>query len=281
MLAGFAATALTATALAGGLVLVAPATAAYADACSTTAPGVTVVVDFASLGGGIQVACAAGDPASGYDALRAAGFTTAGTQHDGPAAICRINGKPGPADEKCVLTPPASAYWSYWHAQPGGSWSFSSLGSMAHNPAPGTVEGWAFGAGAAPAMAPPRLVTPPAPPPPTPQAPPPASTAVAATTRPGGNVGVSANEVAGQSTGPAPTAADLSSPAEASATLSAAPSATVAGPVAASPADPGDPTGSIIGGAIVAVLAAAAAGWAWHRRRMRSAAGQSAPIESG
>jgi hypothetical protein len=128
--------------------------AAYAAACTGTS-GVTVVVDFTAFGGGVSVACAVGDPATGLAALQGAGFTITGTRRWGLAFVCRINGLPTAATESCFNTPPASAYWAYWHAAPGGSWSYSSTGAASYNPAPGTVEGWAFGASVAPSISPP------------------------------------------------------------------------------------------------------------------------------
>ncbi|MBU8859769.1 MULTISPECIES: hypothetical protein [unclassified Micromonospora] len=126
--------------------------AAHAAACVGTS-GVTVVVDFAALGGGVQVGCAPGDPATGLAALQGAGFTVTGTKRWGLAFVCRINGKPTAATEPCVNTPPVTAYWSYWHAPSGGSWSYSTSGATSYNPAPGSVEGWSFGAGAPPGIA--------------------------------------------------------------------------------------------------------------------------------
>ncbi|GGL98946.1 MULTISPECIES: hypothetical protein [Micromonospora] len=126
--------------------------AAHAAACTGTT-GVTVVVDFAALGGGVQVACALGDPATGVAALQGAGFTVTGTSRWGLAFVCRINGKPTAATDPCVNTPPATAYWSYWHASgSGAAWSYSTSGASSYNPAPGSVEGWSFGAGAAPSI---------------------------------------------------------------------------------------------------------------------------------
>ncbi|WP_247660672.1 hypothetical protein, partial [Micromonospora sp. D75] len=81
------------------------------------------------------------------------GFTVTGTARWGLAFVCRINGKPTAATEPCVNTPPATAYWSYWHASSGGSWSYSTSGATGYNPAPGSVEGWSFGAGAPPSIA--------------------------------------------------------------------------------------------------------------------------------
>ncbi|WP_306416166.1 hypothetical protein [Micromonospora okii] len=124
--------------------------AAHAAACTGTS-GVTVVVDFAALGGGVQVACALGDPTSGIAALQSADFTVTGTAEWGLDFICRINGEPTAATESCV-NPPATAYWSYWQATSGGSWSYSSSGPNSHDPAPGTVEGWSFGASAPPSI---------------------------------------------------------------------------------------------------------------------------------
>lgn len=124
------------------------ASPASAAACSGTS-GVTVVVDY---GGTESIRCASGDPTSGFDALARAGFSVTRVQQF-PSAVCRINGYP--ASDPCVQMPPSNAYWSYWHAKRGGSWSYYSLGPASSDPAPGTVEGWAFGAGAPPSVAPP------------------------------------------------------------------------------------------------------------------------------
>ncbi|MFI8420415.1 flagellar hook-length control protein FliK [Streptomyces sp. NPDC085479] len=114
-----------------------------AGACPT-ATGVTVVVDFQELGGGTVVRCAPGDQATGLAALKNAGFDIAGTQRWGEAFICRIEGKPTAATESCVNTPPASAYWSYWHAPNGGNWTYSTSGASGRKPAQGSFEGWSF-----------------------------------------------------------------------------------------------------------------------------------------
>lgn len=130
---------------AGLLILAAsPAGAQPIGDCSTTT-GVIVVVDFAHWGGTIERGCAA-TPTTGYDALHTAGFTTAGDEHDGPAFICRIDTKPTPTQTSCVNTPPASAYWSYWHADAGQTtWSYSQLGAMTYKPPAGSVTAWVFG----------------------------------------------------------------------------------------------------------------------------------------
>lgn len=135
-----------------GLLVVGPR-AAQAAACSGST-GVTVKVDFTAFAGAVSTQCALGDPATGVAALQGAGFTVTGTTRWGLAFVCRINGLPTAASQPCVNTPPVTAYWSYWHGVPGGSWTFSSSGASSYNPAPGTVEGWAFGAGSPPSVSP-------------------------------------------------------------------------------------------------------------------------------
>nr|WP_246511969.1 hypothetical protein [Kitasatospora gansuensis] len=122
------------------------------DQCTTTS-GVVLAVDFGHWGGPLLRSCGS-IPTTGYALLSQGGWKTTGTGHDGPAFICRIGysghqgGKqyPTPDQDKCVLTPPASAYWSYWHADPGqDTWSYSQLGAMSYKPKPGSVDLWIFG----------------------------------------------------------------------------------------------------------------------------------------
>ncbi|WP_412101994.1 hypothetical protein [Kitasatospora purpeofusca] len=122
------------------------------EECTTTS-GVVLAVDFSKWGGPLLRSCGT-TPTTGYVLLNQGGWRTTGTGHDGPAFICRIGysgfqgGKqfPTPDQEKCVLTPPATAYWSYWHADPGqNDWSYSQLGAMSYQPKPGSVDLWIFG----------------------------------------------------------------------------------------------------------------------------------------
>lgn len=110
--------------------------------------GVSVVVDF---GATESTRCATGDPTSGLAALKGAGFTVTMVARF-PGAVCRINGIPKPAKDACVVMPPATAYWSYWHALRGGTWTYSTSGAGSYDPKPGTVEGWAYGAGKPPSI---------------------------------------------------------------------------------------------------------------------------------
>ncbi|MFE2524853.1 hypothetical protein ACFXEL_11515 [Streptomyces sp. NPDC059382] len=119
----------------------------------TTSSGVVLAVDFSHWGGPVYRSCGT-TPTTGYELLNQGGWATTGTGHDGPAFICRIGysghqgGKqyPTPQQDDCVLTPPASAYWSYWHADPGrNTWDYSQLGAMLYKPSPGSVDLWVFG----------------------------------------------------------------------------------------------------------------------------------------
>ncbi|MGH9092252.1 MAG: hypothetical protein ACRDZR_12885, partial [Acidimicrobiales bacterium] len=122
----------------------APAGAEPISDCSTTA-GVIVVVDFAHWGGTVERGCAA-TPTSGLGALHTAGFGTAGTTEYGAAFVCRIDTDPTATQTPCTTTPPSTAYWSYWHADPGhATWSQSSLGAETTRPTPGSVTAWVFG----------------------------------------------------------------------------------------------------------------------------------------
>jgi len=130
--------------------------------------GVTVVVDFNQLGGGIVVGCARGTPADGFEALAMAGFSVV-QPTSMPGFTCRIDGQPGPDREACVNTPPANAYWSYWNASAGGTWKYSQAGPASRTPAPGTVEGWSWAQDSAGSGAPRPGIDPPAVAAPTPK----------------------------------------------------------------------------------------------------------------
>ncbi|MET7874984.1 prenyltransferase/squalene oxidase repeat-containing protein [Streptomyces cyaneofuscatus] len=153
LLSLFSAAAVTFAASVAFVTGAAPAAADPIERCTPTV-GAIVAVDFGPFGGGVVRGCDT-TPTTGFELLRDGGFTTQGTQHDGPGFICRIGnsafnaGKqyPTPAKEACVLTPQADAYWSYWIASPGqASWSYSPLGAMSRTPKAGDVDAWVFGA---------------------------------------------------------------------------------------------------------------------------------------
>ena len=124
--------------------------------------GVTVVVDFQELGGGVNVRCALGPVRSGLGALDAAGISWEGTLRFADF-VCRIAGQPGAASEPCGNTPPATAYWGYWLAPRGGDWCYSILGPANRTPPAGTVEGWSFALNRTGTDLPPPRLAPPAP----------------------------------------------------------------------------------------------------------------------
>lgn len=129
--------------------------------------GVTVVVDFQDLGawkghdGKTIVRCAPG-PAegkdfagTGRDVLREAGVDMTGTERWGLTMACRLDGRPAADEtiprqgdptyrEACVDTPPANAYWSYWYADDGAAWTYSTVGLTSRSAIPGGFEGWSF-----------------------------------------------------------------------------------------------------------------------------------------
>jgi hypothetical protein len=262
--------------------------AAAADPITACTPshGTIVAVDFGHWGGPVVRGCGVGD-ASAYDLLHDGGFATTGTQHDGPGFVCRVGSgafhggtqHPTPAQDPCVNTPPASAYWTFWIAEPGQSgWSYSRVGAVSYRPNAGEVEVWRFGAtptdgsSGAPPYSPATLRAAPvasttaAPPPP---AHPRASTRTATAAR---SASSSVDAGAGTISVPAhspPTASSshgsaLPTPADGTASRSA-PVVVAASPAAAHPAA-GSAVPALLGAAAVAVLAAGAGALAVRRR---------------
>lgn len=123
----------------------ATAVAAPSGAPCPTSDGVTVIVDFQGEGGrGLVTGCAPGSPSNGFVALKDAGFTIQGLS-GGQPFLCRIDGQPtADTGEDCVGYPPTSAYWGYFHAPRGGSWTYASEGGGTRKPPPGTVDAWSF-----------------------------------------------------------------------------------------------------------------------------------------
>jgi len=121
-----------------------------------TATGVTVVIDFQQLGGETYVRCfPSRNRATGLEALKGAGFQIEGVRRWGESFICRIENRPSAVEtiavegdvgyrEACLDTPPAAAYWSYWHAGNNCPWTYSQWGVKNRNVVPGGFEGWSF-----------------------------------------------------------------------------------------------------------------------------------------
>lgn len=111
--------------------LAVPTPTAYAAAC-TTDTGVTVVVDFNGLGGGVQQVCLPGGGGKAASSLfPSAGFPlTYATRQ--PGFVCRVSGVP--ESDPCVNTSPADAFWSLWWSDgDASSWSYASVGAASLN----------------------------------------------------------------------------------------------------------------------------------------------------
>jgi hypothetical protein len=106
---------------AAGVVVPSPAQASTCD----TASGVSVVVDFHQLGGGVQTFCDTG----GAGESAAQQFADAGhtlTYVQGEPFVCQVDSKP---DTQCARTPPSNAYWSLWWSDgKSGEWKYASTG---------------------------------------------------------------------------------------------------------------------------------------------------------
>ncbi|MEO3935652.1 hypothetical protein V3N99_02725 [Dermatophilaceae bacterium Soc4.6] len=158
----------------------APAQAVGLPGYCPDATGVTVVVDFQALGGGVVVRCAPAPLAgsgTGLDALVGAGISLEGTRRWGDSFICRLGGKPAVTTtlavtgqpgyhEQCLDTPPSAAFWGYWYAADNGAWQYSQQGVKGHRAMAGGFEGWSFSLNAsgsgnpAPRLAPTRPAKP-------------------------------------------------------------------------------------------------------------------------
>jgi hypothetical protein len=120
-----------ATVLVAAVGLALPTGPASAATCSTGG-GVTVVVDFHELGGGVQTACVAdGGGRSAASLFSAAGFALSYVQRQ-PGFVCRVNGQP--ANDPCVNTPPADAYWGlFWSDGKSGAWNYATTAASGLN----------------------------------------------------------------------------------------------------------------------------------------------------
>ena len=106
---------------------VVPWSSAEASTCSS-AGGVSVVVDFHELGGGVQTACIAdGGGKVASTLFPAAGYALTYAQRQ-PGFVCRVGG--APASDPCVNTSPADAYWGLWWSDgESGQWTYATRGA--------------------------------------------------------------------------------------------------------------------------------------------------------
>lgn len=254
-----------------------PAAPASATPCGS-AEGVTVVVDFHELGGGVQSACVrdGGDRFAG-DLFPAAGFPLAYVQRQ-PDFVCRVKGLPTPEQDACVSTPPATAYWSLWWSD-GRGWKYSTSNAGGLRVPDGGYVAFSWNTGSSPI---PPGIAPAAHPAPTPT--PATSPTAKATPTPASTPAVSAAPTPTPSASPTRTkkpkpkpkptpsasASEPASPTEATeATEStAAPAATeTVAPTSAEPASDGGGMPGWVAPAVIAVLFAGAGVVAVVRRR--------------
>ncbi len=251
-------------ALIGAVGAATPAEAAGYDGYCRDANGVTVVVDFQALGGGIVIRCApTASGGTGLSALQDAGVGYEGVRRWGDAFICRMYGRPAAGDdlgvtgrpgyrEQCIDTPPPSAYWGYWYAADGGSWQYSQYGVKNRRVVAGGFEGWSFSLNATTGSGPSPRVTPSRPAAASsPSRTSPRSTAPAGTTTPAAPVGSTSGRAAttgGSSGSPAGGPAGATSP------------STTALPQTLPSTGPADASGSGAGGLVVDSDALAASG---------------------
>jgi hypothetical protein len=108
---------------------------------SAACAGVTAVVDYGILGGGVQERCVTdGAGRSAWEVFEEAGFPLTSVQQY-PGAVCRVSGKPD--SDPCVRMPPANAYWGlFWSS--GSGWVYSSKGATALTMSAGDSVGLAW-----------------------------------------------------------------------------------------------------------------------------------------
>lgn len=123
-----------------GILLASPATASP-EACADGS-GVTVIVDFTDIGGEVVAGCAPSDPATGREALEAAGFSPTNSPS---GFICAIDAAPDPCPESFE-----GSFWAYWHSTADGAWTSYTVGADSSDPVPGQLEGWRYNDGTVP-----------------------------------------------------------------------------------------------------------------------------------
>ncbi|RYB95281.1 hypothetical protein EUA93_13605 [Nocardioides oleivorans] len=119
-----------------------PAPSASAATC-TSSGGVSVVVDFRELGGGVITGCAAdGGGKSAAAIFQSVGITLTYAQQS-PGFVCRVNG--APAADPCRNTSPANATWGLWWSDgTKAAWTYSPYGVGALTVPDGGSVGWSW-----------------------------------------------------------------------------------------------------------------------------------------
>jgi len=248
-----------------------PAPATAAGYC--TGSGVSVVVDFGALGGGIVKGCDSSGNRNAAKAFVNTGHPLTYAQRQ-PGFVCRVDGVP--QSDPCVNTSPADAYWGLYWSDGTSGWKYSSLGAGSLTvPAGATVAfSWQNGGGDPPHTAPaaPAPSSPSSSPAPTKQ---PSKQPTKPATKTSTGATSTATATASASADPSATATETSS-VTASPTTTPTPSATASGSAAASVSEPHVSAASDGAGGglawwvpvgVLLALAGGAGGVWWTRRR--------------
>jgi hypothetical protein len=249
-----------------------PVPASAAGYC--TGSGVSVVVDFGAIGGGVEKGCGSGSTAA--DVFRSAGVGLTRDQQY-PAVVCKVEDRP--ANANCATMPAADAYWGlFWSDGTSGHWVYSTVSVDGLKVASGGFVAFAWQASSSqrpPSVAPTRPR-----PAPSPSPTPTKQPTKKATKKPAAGAATSASPTASATadaaTSPSASAAGTASaPTEASPSPSA--SATSSGAAAVGEPKPLDPTTADSSGSgglawwvpVLVLLALAGGGGAawWTRRR--------------
>jgi len=130
------ATRLAALLLLTAAVAVVPTAATAHDSCESD-QDVPIVLEFGALDGKDRILCAQHAVGqTGLKALTDAGVETEDTSGS-PAMLCRIDGQPTPAQEKCGNALDGPGYWAFMVAKQGQDWDYASVGLQEYELAAG------------------------------------------------------------------------------------------------------------------------------------------------
>lgn len=113
-----------------------PASAAGPTSCDP-ATDVVVTVDPGPLDGEVTTSCVTDvDGRTALDVLQATGQSTESTTAGMPM-LCRIDGRPAPAEETCGTNLSGDGYWAFYLATIDSDWSYAQVGPADQQVSPG------------------------------------------------------------------------------------------------------------------------------------------------
>lgn len=112
-------------------------------------PGVTLVIDPASLGGEVKEFCAVNFIGTSWELLKVAGANPEGTANYPVGFVCRLLGLPAADAQDCQDTPSyAEGSWGFFTASDAdvsaGKWAVSGVGAAWRKPSCGQADAWRF-----------------------------------------------------------------------------------------------------------------------------------------